>query len=157
MNIHKTFAICILIKSTIISLLLISIFSCQKESAPSPLHYYEVGFKGTAADWRDSSFVVATNDTALIAEIESQLVLPVAQRKLVTGKLIKGSNGYNKNASHEFKWHFMESDWQLADLSAEIYDGRPYSDLDINLNYWLHTIKSFAPWGSYIKREILLP
>ena len=157
MNIRKTFAICILVKSIIISLLLISIFSCQKESAPSPLHYYEVGFKGTSADWRDSSFVIATNNPPLIAEIVSQLNLPAAQRKIVTGRLSSGSCGYNKNATHESKWHFKESDWHLTELSADIYDGRPYSDVDTDINYCLHSMKRFAPWSSYIEREILLP
>jgi hypothetical protein len=138
-------------------LLSVTIISCKKEKDEPPLHYYEVGFNGIAADWRDSSFIIATNNPALVEQAEQQLLLPVAQRKIVNGRLLNGNGGYNKNAAHTFKWHFKESDWSLTDLSIEIYDGRPYSDVDNNLNYWLHTMKRFAPWGSYIKREMEAP
>lgn len=141
----------------IIFVMLIMIYSCKKESTPAPLHYYEVGYKGNPADWRDSSFVVATSDTALISKIQMQLALPVAQRQLVSGRLIAGNGGYNKNSTHSFKWRFKEDDWHLADASIEISDGRPYNDVDLNLNYWLNTVKRFSPWGSYIKKKITLP
>lgn len=138
-------------------LLILTIISCKKDKTQLPLHYYEVGFKGIAADWRDSSFIIATNNPALIEQVEQQLTLPVAQRKIVNGRLLSGNGSYNKNATHHFKWHFKESDWSLTDLSIEVYDGRPYSDVDNDLNYWLNTMKRFAPWGSYIKREIVIP
>ena len=130
------------------------IYSCKKDSQHSPLHYYEVGFKTSTADWRDSSFIIATTNASLISAIDTQLSLPVSQRKIVTGQLISGSGGYNKNASYEFKWRFKEDDWQFTEVSAEIFDGRPYSDVDTNIDYWLNIVKRFAPWSSYIKREI---
>jgi len=138
----------------IIFLLLFMVYSCKKDSTVAPLNYYEVGLKGNSANWRDSSFIIATDKAPLIEEIEAQLRLPVVQRKIVNGLLVSGNGGYNKNASHSFKWRFKENDWQLADLSIEIYDGRPYSDVDTDINYWLNTVKRFAPWGSYIKKEI---
>ncbi len=137
--------------------LLFMIYSCKKETATGDLHYYEVGVKGDVAEWRDSAFIVATNNKSLVAKIDAQLLLPVAQRRIVNGQLVSGNGGYNKNASHQFTWHFKEDDWSLADFSIEIYDGRPYSDLDIDTDYWLNTVKRFAPWGSYIKREISNP
>lgn len=138
-------------------LLFLPVISCKKDKAQVSLHYYEVGFNGVTDDWRDSSFIIATRDPVLIEQAAQQLLLPVAQRKIVNGRLLNGNGGYNKNAAHTFKWHFKESNWLLTDLSIEIYDGRPYSDVDSNLNYWLHTMKRFAPWGSYIKREISGP
>ncbi len=131
--------------------------SCKKDAAPAPLHYYEIGFRGNAAEWRDSSFIIATSNATLISQIEAQLNLPADQRKIVNGRLVSGNGGYNKNAGHAFKWRFKENDWQLADLSIEIYDGRPYSDVDTDMSYWLNTVKRFAPWGSYIKKEITMP
>jgi hypothetical protein len=60
------------------------------------------------------------------------------QRKNVTGALVAGNANYNKNSSHNFKWHFKENDWNLTEASIEIYDGRPYSDLDLNPAYcWI--------------------
>lgn len=137
--------------------LLFMLYSCKKESDAPEMHYYEVGVKGDAAEWRDSSFIIATSDKNLVAQIETQLLLPVAQRQIVNGQLVAGNGEYNKNASHQFKWHFNENDWDLADFSIEIYDGRPYSDLDLDTDYWLNTVKRFAPWGSYIKKEISNP
>ena len=154
MNSGKFFNTCIVMKGCISFALLIMIYSCKKDSGHSPLHYYEVGFKSNTADWRDSSFIVATTNDSLISEIETQLSLPVSQRKIVTGQLIPGNGGYNKNASYEFKWRFKEDNWELTEISAEIYDGRPYSDVDTDTDYWLNTVKRFAPWSSYIKREI---
>jgi len=145
----------VLLLLCIIFLLLFMVYSCKKESTTAPLHYYEVGFDGNAADWRDSSFIIATSKASLIEQIETQLSLPVVQRKIVNGLLVSGNGGYNKNSTHSFKWRFKENDWQLADLSIEIYDGRPYSDVDTDINYWLNTVKRFAPWGSYIKKEII--
>ena len=137
--------------------LLFMIYSCKKESATGKMHYYEVGVKGDVTEWRDSSLIIATNNKSLVAKIEAQLLVSVAQRQIVNGQLVSGNGGYNRNASHQFKWHFKEDDWDLTDFSVEIYDGRPCSDLDIETDYWLNTVKRFAPWGSYIKKEISNP
>jgi hypothetical protein len=144
----------VLLLLCIIFILLFMVYSCKKDSIAAPLHYYEVGFNGNAANWRDTSFIIATSNSSLIEQIKTQISLPVAQRKIVNGLLVSGNGGYNKNSSHSFIWRFKEIDWQLADLSIEIYDGRPYSDVDTDINYWLNTVKRFAPWGSYIKKEI---
>jgi hypothetical protein len=130
--------------------------SCSKKN-DKPLRYFEVGISSQQENWRDTSFVVATSNEQLIAKISEQLKKPVAQRQIVTGELVKGNGGYNKNASHSFGWHFKEDNWSLTDMSIEIYDGRAYSDLDLNPNYWFNQMKRFAPWSSYIKREISKP
>lgn len=92
-------------------------------------------------EWRDTSFIVATANRELIQQIETELQRPVLRRKIVSVMLAPGSGGYNKNATHEFKWHFKENDWQLAETTIEIYDGRPYSDVDTDTAYWLQTVK----------------
>ena len=141
----------------IFSASLFMLVGCKKETEKpdnTSYTYYEVGFKSATANWRDTAFVVRTANNALIQEIEAQLALPVAQRKLVTGALVAGSGGYNRNATHEFKWHFKETDWRLADVTIEIYDGRPYSDIDLNYDYWMGTVKRFGAWGSYIRKRL---
>lgn len=127
--------------------------SCKKDKAPA-LRYFEVGMKHTSSDWRDSAFVVATSNPALLNLIEQQLSLPVEKRSHLNGALAAGDGGYNKNGTYSFSWHFDENDWTFSSLSVEIYDGRPYTDLDLNKHYWQNTMKRFAPWGSYVKREI---
>lgn len=135
--------------------LLFILISCSKKSE-KPLRYFQVVTKATMADWRDTSFIVATNNNILLDKILLELEKPVAQRKMVSGELAEGNGGYNKNATHSFGWHFAESNWQLVDVSAEIYDGRAYSDLDVNPNYWFNKMKRFAPWNSYIKKEVYI-
>jgi hypothetical protein len=130
------------------------ISSCSKDTK-QPLRYFEVGIKGTQDDWRDSAFVVATADVQLINKISDQLEKPVTSRQILMGELAPGNGGYNKNAGHSFTWHFIENKWSLVDVSAEIYDGRAHSDVDLNPKYWMDTLKRFSPWGSYIKKEII--
>jgi len=154
---RKIFKPAIVMQSCIIFILLIATYSCKKDSDNFRLHYYEVGFKTIAMEWRDSSFIVATASPTLISQIQTELSLPVSQRKMVNGQLISGNAGYNKNASHQFKWHFKVDNWELADFSVEIYDGRPFTDVDNNISYWLDTVKRFAPWNSCVKREIPTP
>ncbi len=145
----------IILIACIVFLFLIMMYSCKKDTERPPLRYFEVMLNSNAADWRDSSFVIATADPGRIAQIEAQLSRPVVQRKIVDGSLVRGNGGYNKNASHEFKWRLKENSWEFGDVSAEIFDGRPYNDVDTDLDYWLDTVKRFAPWGSYIKKEII--
>jgi len=135
-------------------LLLLVTGSCKKNTPEQSLHYYRVGMKYTPSDWRDSAFVVATKDAFLLKEIETQLQLPIAQRKMVSGVLLRDSGGYNKNAGHEFLWRFKEDEWGLIDFSIEIYDGSPYSGVDADTAYWFNVIKRFAPWNSYIANAI---
>ena len=136
------------------TMLVTMLFGCKKEKSEATYQYYEVGFKRVDADWRDTAFVVRTNNPQLIQQVDAQLALPVEQRKIVAGKLIAGSAGYNRNASHVFGWHFKEDDWQLTDVTIEIYDGRPYCDIDQDLSYWLNTVQRYGAWGSYIRRRL---
>ncbi len=141
--------------------MMITVLACKKETekgqSPDPgWRYFEVGIKNANPEnWRDSSYIVATKNEVLLEKIEAQLALPVADRnKIVAGKLAAGNGGYNKNSTHNFKWHIQEDDWDLVDFSIELSDGRPHSDVDLNYSYWMNTVKRFSPWGSYIKREL---
>ena len=131
------------------------IISCQKENSDlaSDYTYYLVGFDTDNADWRDTAFIVRTREKQLIKKADDQLKLPVAERQIVFGNLVAGDGGYNKNASHSFKWRFKD-DWSLVDITAEIYDGKPFTDVDSDTNYWLNTLKRFGAWSSHIKRKL---
>ena len=133
----------------------IGFYSCDKPRTEDPGKvYYEVGFKDPVSDWRDSSFIVATSNPQLIQQATAQLNRPISERQIVFGKLQAGSGGYNRNASHLFKWHFKEDDWSFVDVTIEIYDGRPYSDVDSDTAYWLNTMTRYGSWGSYLKRKL---
>ena len=131
----------------------VSFASCKKDHNTS-LRYFEVGIVDIPSNWKDSSFIVATTDPHLISQALAQLNLPISQRKILNGALRKGNGGYNVNGSHAFQWHFKEDDWHFTDFSIEIYDGRPHSDIDLHLDYWIDTVKRYSPWNSYIKCEL---
>ena len=131
-------------------------FSCKTTSpgAEDGYTYFEVGFNTQNADWRDTAFIVRTKNADLIQRANAQLNLPVPERQIVFGKLVPGDGGYNKNATHSFKWHFKEDEWDLVDIVAEIYDGKPYTDVDQNYAYWMDTMTRFGAWSSYIKKQL---
>lgn len=134
----------------------ILIISCQKETKNDDDNYtyYLVGFDTDNANWRDTGFVVRTKNQQLIQQADAQLTLPVSERQIVFGSLVPGDEGFNKNASHSFKWHFNETDWSLVDITAEIYDGKPFTDVDSDTDYWINTMKRFGAWSSYIKKKL---
>ncbi|WP_315819213.1 hypothetical protein [Paraflavitalea speifideaquila] len=103
-------------------IVLLTTLSCKKDH-DFKTRYFEVGLNYTPQDWRDSSFVVATSDPALLIQVDEQLKLPVAQRSHINGRIEAGNGGYNKNGSYSFSWHFDENDWRFANLSVELYDG----------------------------------
>lgn len=105
-------------------------------------------------NWQDTSFVAATSNPQVIQQCLDQLKLPVSSRKLFPlGKIDNGSLGYNKNASHEFNWHFIEDDWELVELGIEIYDGCAYSDVELT-NY-IENVGSYGGWSNTIIEEII--
>ncbi len=139
----------------VITFILFLFIMCKKEnnSLEPGVKYYEIAFKTEASDWRDTSFIVATSNADLIQQTEEQLGMPVSERQMVNGRLLSGNGGYNINASHSFRWHFDENDWHYTDMSVEVLDGRPFTDVDTDTAYWIHTLGRYAPWNSYVARE----
>jgi hypothetical protein len=128
----------------------------SKEDAPIR-RYFEIGMRNPSVDWKwqDTSFVVVTSDPDVLTAVDAELSKPADQRrKLITGPLAEGNGGYNRNAGHNFTWHLKEDEWKLTDMTIELIDGLPHTDLDLNHDYWMNTVKSFGPWSSYIKKEV---
>jgi len=139
----------------IFSIALFYFISSYHTQAQSTLRYFQFGIQYPYSEWRDTSFVVATSDPAVIALVESELQKSPKDRTLFfSGKLVMGSNGYNKNGSYEFPWHVDEKDWSLAQIAIELCDGRPYSDISLNLDYWINTVKRYCGWQTRVKREV---
>lgn len=93
-------------------------------------------------------FRVATASSAFITQARAQLQLPESQRtKFISGPIQSGNGGHNL----AWSWHF--SDAALVETAIELCDGRP-SMVQADLDYWLGTVKSFCPWGSFVYAEI---
>ena len=110
---------------------------------------------GNNNDWRDTSCIACTSDPAVLADVDQQLSLPFSQRnKMINGDIAAGNAGVNQNGSHQFRWHFIPGRWRLAEVSVEVCDGRPMTDVDADTSYWLHTLGFFCPWTSLVSSEI---
>jgi hypothetical protein len=68
-----------------------------------------------------------------------------SQAAIPNGKLVKGQVPYNT----PWSWHIDPEDVSMAEFTIEIYDGLP-SQVENELDYWLNTVKRFAPWQAKI-------
>lgn len=124
------------------------------------MRYFEVGMRLDSAlistEWRDSSFIVAANDPNLLALADAELLLPPEQRMHhVSGALSAGNGGFNHNSVYWFNWQIPPNEWALTEVSIELCDGRPYTDVEQDTAYWIESVGRFCPWTSYLKREVL--
>lgn len=89
-------------------------------------------------------FRYLTTAPELIARAREQMSLPADKRTLfAAGSIAAGNGGHNQ----PWSWHFTSL--TLTQVSIELCDGRP-SMVEAGLDYWLNTVKSFCPWGSYL-------
>ena len=133
------------------------ILSCSKEddNPDGQLRYFRFSScpKETHSNWQDTSFVAATSNPEVIAKCLAELRLPLEERTLFPlGKLAQGNAGYNKNATHNFSWHFIENDWEMVENGIEIYDGCAYTDAE--LSDYLNTVERYGGWGNRVLEEL---
>lgn len=121
------------------------------------MRYFEFSVDCGHGKWQDTSFIAAASDPEVIDTVLANLSRPKDQRKFISGAIDYGNNGVNHNASHWFLWHFIPNKWTLTDMSIEIYDGCPNSDLDADTAYWIGKLGHFAPWSGIPAREVSKP
>ncbi len=122
------------------------------------MRYFElVGQNLPTEEWRDSAYVVAASDSALLAEIAYELSLPLEQRRHVNGPIAAGDGGFNRNSDFRFDWHTQPNQWAFADFSVEVCDGRAYSDVNSDTAYWIGVLGYFCGWSYRVVREISAP
>ena len=68
-----------------------------------------------------------------------------SQARIPNGRLIKGQVSYNL----PWNWHIDPQDVEMVEFTVELYDGIP-SHVENDLDYWLNTVKRFAPWQADI-------
>ena len=96
------------------------------------------------------TFTAQTSDDEVIAKIEEELEKPFDERsRHINGPIRRGEVDYNSNWS----WHFVESEWDIVTVSAEVCDGRP-SFVEEELDYWVDQVGRFCPWSSVVDAEV---
>jgi len=118
------------------------------------VRYFEFRPACGHGNWQDTSFIAAASDAALIDTVLAELGKPFDERRFIGGPITGGNGGYNRNAGHWFKWHFIPDQWELADVATEVCDGCPYTDVDADTAYWISNIGHFCPWSGRLSREV---
>ena len=89
-------------------------------------------------------FRIALTDPVQIARAEALLQSGAEQN--VHGTLKRGDGGFNA----PYGWHLDPSTVTFPDLTMEVCDGRPNSDVQSDISYWVDTIKYYCPWGARV-------
>ena len=117
--------------------------SSEQQSA----RFYEFTHQDQQGDYR---FVAKTSDPEVIDTIEDELAKPFEERRLhINGDIARGQKHYNSRWS----WHFVPGEWDMAELSVEVCDGRPQM-VEEDLDYWVDQVGYFCPWSSRVLREV---
>ncbi|MEZ4630310.1 MAG: hypothetical protein R2880_06335 [Deinococcales bacterium] len=127
-------------------LLIAILSSCQPSQPPTN----NSGILFRFEDTQGKSFYALTEDEGVIARARAELSLNPAQRHLHPNGAIAAGNG---DINTPWNWHFVDSAWDLVEVSIELCDGN-ISLVEANLDYWLNSVKFFCPWGGRIVEEM---
>lgn len=95
-------------------------------------------------------FVAVTFDPETVAELEADLALLKDQRRLFpNGPIDRGNGAYNL----DWGWHYVPSQWELAEMTIELCDGTPQYVHD-HLDYYLDKVGHYCPWGAYVVEKL---
>ena len=137
-----------------IILIFFFMFMCCCFCKSQTMRYFEFSTNCGNGNWRDTTFIAAASNQALIDSVLANIARPMNQRKLINGPIDYGNGGHNHNSNHWFLWHFIPDQWNLVEYAMEACDGCPYSDVDADTAYWIGTLRQFCPWTSQPTREV---
>ena len=93
-------------------------------------------------------FRIALATETQIARASELLASGAAQN--VHGTLKRGDGGFNAG----YSWHLEPSSVTFPDMTMEICDGRPRSEVEAEVDYFIDTVKYYCPWGAKIVKRI---
>lgn len=120
--------------------------ACDSQDADDALPDGWAVFEVEVAE--QETFRIALASEALIAEAEQALA--DGRDGVIIGDLAAGDGGFNSS----YSWHMRPETVAFVDTAVEVCDGRPRSDVESDLNYWLNTIGNYCPWGAKVIQRI---
>lgn len=116
--------------------------ACSEDSTGvEPLAVFEVEVAG-------ERFRMAVADEAQL-ERAAELLESGAENN-IHGTVRRGSGGFNAG----YSWHLDPETITFPDLTMEVCDGRPRSDVEGDIDYWVNTVKYYCPWGAKIVARV---
>lgn len=76
----------------------------------------------------------------------AEAMLASGKESVIHGHLARGDGGFNKG----YRWHMMPETVTFPDMAMEVCDGRPRSDVESDIPYWVDNIKYYCPWGAQV-------
>ena len=89
------------------------------------------------------SFTILLTNPAEVALAEA--LLASGGDMIVMGRLARGHGGFNA----PYSWHLVPETTRFVDMTLEACSGRPASDVEADLDYWME-LGTFCPWGSRV-------
>lgn len=129
-------------RSVIFLLAALAIGACDREEQSPIRATYEVEVAG------QESFRIGLVDDEQIAAAESMRT--EGRRGIVHGRVRRGDGGFND----PYSWHLDPASVTFPDLAIEACDGRPHSDVERDVDYWVDNLMFYCPWGSRIVRRL---
>lgn len=108
---------------------------------PPPGATYRVDVMG-------ETFTLRATAPSVIAQLDAALA---ANRVgVLGGELRRGNGGFN--APH--RWHIDPTTVYVADLAIEVCDGRPFSEVGSDIDYWVDVVGSYCPWAARVTARL---
>ncbi|HSJ09992.1 MAG TPA: hypothetical protein VK928_08760 [Longimicrobiales bacterium] len=116
--------------------------ACSEESTGvEPLAVFEVDVAG-------ERFRLAVAEEAQLVRA-TELLESGAENNL-NGSVRRGDGGFNTG----YSWHVDPATVTFPDLTMEVCDGRPRSEVESDVDYWVNTVKYYCPWGAKIVARV---
>lgn len=123
----------------------LSMTGCASPVAPQATAAFTIEVAG---DGFSEKFVVEVTTEGQIQQLEARMAS--GEMGVIAGDLLPGNGGFNG----PWSWHMDPTTVHAYDAATEVCDGRP-SMVEADLDYWLHTLGNYCPWGARVVDRIL--
>ena len=94
------------------------------------------------------NFRFAVTNPQAIAEAEARMASGVSG--VISGELARGDGAHNA----PYSWHLVDATIHFPDQAIEACSGRPMSDVEADLDYWVDNLGQYCPWGAVIVKRV---
>lgn len=93
-------------------------------------------------------FRIRLDDPDQIAEAEA--AMNTDRIGVLLGELERGDGGFNA----PYHWHLIPETVIFPDAAIEVCSGRPQSDVEADLDYWIDTLGTYCPWSAQVVQRV---
>lgn len=94
------------------------------------------------------TFRIALQDADLIEAAEQ--IMAAGRVGVIHGTLARSDGGFNA----PYSWHIAPETVTFPDVAMEVCSGRPLSDVEADLDYWIDHLGVYCPWDARILRRL---